>query len=530
MNDTHDGLPPDHVAPPPRPPDLKPTLRQRSEERIRQNADRHSAPTATLAPKDTQRTLHELHVHQIELEMQNEELLTAHQQADEARARYLDLFDSAPVGYVIVSKPGLFLEVNTTAATLLGTHRHLLVKQPVARFIHKDDQDIYYLHRRQLIDSAAPQNCELRLVKPNGTTVWSRLDSTLAQDADGQIVCRVMLSDITERKQAEQARQESEARYHGLFNNLVEGFCVIEMICDDHGRAFDYRFVEVNPAFELQTGLRDVQGQLISDLAPGHETYWLGIYGQVAMTGAPARVVHESKVLGRWYDVSAYRVGGGDSRKIAVLFNDITETIRAEAQMRQLHVAVAQEKDRLEVLINSISDEVWFTNTHREFILANPAALREFDLRELEQVDVLKLALSLEVYRGDGSPRPAEEAPPLRALAGEVIHSEDETIRTPNTGELRHRQISAAPVRDAEGQIIGSVSVVRDITEQKRAEHLLRRKHAELQAMNDDLATFNQVAVGRELRMIELKQEINTLCAAAGQAPRYPQESTGDPS
>ena len=509
---------------------MKPTLRQRSELRIRTNADHLPASATGLIPAETQRALHELRVHQIELEMQNEELHAAHKRADEARARYLDLFDSAPAGYVIVSQPGLLLEVNTTAATLLGTPREQLVQQPIARFVHKEDQDRYYLHRQRLFDSALPQHCELRLVRRDGTDLWARVDSTLAQDDAGQPVCRVMLSDITERKQAEQALQESEARYHGLFNALSEGFCVIEMVFDDHGRAVDYRFVEINPSFEEQTGWRDVQGKFIRDLAPDNEAYWFEIYGQVAVTGVPASFVHEAKALGRWYDVSAYRVADTDGRQVAILFSDVTETKRAAEQMRQLHAAAAKEKDRLEVLINSISDEVWFADTHRNFTLANPSAMREFGLEEWEQIDILKLAQSLEVFRGDGSPRPAEDAPPLRALTGEVIRNEDETVRTPETGELRHRQVSAAPVRDGDGQIIGSVSVVRDITVQKRAEQVLRHKHAELKTLNEDLVIFNKVAVGRELRMIELKREINAMCAAAGQAPRYPLEFTGDSS
>ena len=88
-----------------------------------------------------------------------------------------------------------------------------------------------------------------------------------------------------------------------------------------------------------------------------------------------------------------------------------------------------------------------------------------------------KLAASVEVYRPDGSPRPVEEAPALRALKGEVIRNQEEMVRTPVSGELRYRQVSAAPVRDARGNIIGSVSVVRDITERKRNEQALQEAH-----------------------------------------------------
>ncbi|MEI6674962.1 MAG: histidine kinase dimerization/phosphoacceptor domain -containing protein [Verrucomicrobiota bacterium] len=120
--------------------------------------------------------------------------------------------------------------------------------------------------------------------------------------------------------------------------------------------------------------------------------------------------------------------------------------------------------------MSSISDEVWFTDINGEITLANPEGLKEFNLRVLNDTTVEAMAINLEVYRDDGSPRPVAESPPLRALTGEVIRAEEEIVRTPRNGELRYRRISAAPVRDATGQIIGSVSVVRDITEHKRAE------------------------------------------------------------
>ena len=146
------------------------------------------------------------------------------------------------------------------------------------------------------------------------------------------------------------------------------------------------------------------------------------------------------------------------------------ELAEAAEENRRLLTAVQEERDKLSALVNSINDEVWFADTQKRFTLANPSALREFGLSSDEEIDVEKLATSLEVYRPDGSPRPVEEAPPLRAIQGEVIRNQEEMIRTPATRELRYRQVSAGPVRDASGCIIGSVSVVRDITDYKRME------------------------------------------------------------
>ncbi|RPH47834.1 MAG: PAS domain S-box protein, partial [Planctomycetota bacterium] len=174
---------------------------------------------------------------------------------------------------------------------------------------------------------------------------------------------------------------------------------------------------------------------------------------------------------------------------------DVTDRKRAEEKNESLLVAVQNEKTILLTLINSITDEVWFADSEGRFTLANPAALKEFALDPDRLVDVETLAKSLEVFRPDGSPRPAEEAPPLRALSGEVIRNQEEIIRTPSTAELRHRQVSAAPVRDPEGRIIGAVSVVCDITDIKRAEvnlrALSRRQEAIITAVVDIIMEVN---------------------------------------
>lgn len=152
---------------------------------------------------DMRELVHELQIHQIELEMQNEELRRAQDELDESRARYFDLFDLAPVGYCTISEQGMILEANLTAAFMLGVERSALVKQPVSHFIARVDQDVYYLHRKQLFETGKPQTCELKMLKKDGTSFWVYLDATTVQDANGEPVCRITMSDITLRKQEE---------------------------------------------------------------------------------------------------------------------------------------------------------------------------------------------------------------------------------------------------------------------------------------------------------------------------------------
>jgi len=174
-----------------------------------------------ISREDISQKLYELRVHQIELEMQNEELGAVQAELEDSRARYFDLYDLAPVGYCTLSKQGLILEANFTAATLLDLTRGELVKKPISRFIHKQDQDIYYLHRKKLVKSGNPQECELRLRKADGTTLWAHLRGTVVRARDGEPLCRVVINDISERKKADEQLQRALSEKDKLFTIIA---------------------------------------------------------------------------------------------------------------------------------------------------------------------------------------------------------------------------------------------------------------------------------------------------------------------
>jgi PAS domain S-box-containing protein len=148
--------------------------------------------------------LHELQVHQIELEMQNEELRRAQAEIEVSRARYFELYDLAPVGYFTVSEKGLILEANLIAASLLGVSRNAMGRQPLTRFILREDQDIYYNYRKKLFETGEPQVCELRMMKADDIHFIVRMEAVRAQDADGSQVSLIVVNDITKLKHAEE--------------------------------------------------------------------------------------------------------------------------------------------------------------------------------------------------------------------------------------------------------------------------------------------------------------------------------------
>ena len=170
----------------------------------------------------------DLRAHQIELEMQNEELRRTQEKLDASRTRYFDLYDLAPVGYVTISETGLILEANITAANLLGIARDDLVKLRFSRFILNEYQGTFYLLRKQILETSEPQSCELQMARQGGAPFWARLEATTVRDESGAPENRLVLSDITESKLAEVALRRSEAKLEKIVSNIGDVVALID--------------------------------------------------------------------------------------------------------------------------------------------------------------------------------------------------------------------------------------------------------------------------------------------------------------
>ena len=201
---------------------------------------------------------------------------------------------------------------------------------------------------------------ELNHTIKNGKTIIVESRLQLIEDSEGKQIVIETTRDITERIQVEaelnkyreqleqlvkartiqleetyESLQESREHYLALFNSIDEGFCTVEVIFDDSNKPIDYRFLEINPAFEKQTGLIEAEGKLMRDLAPNHEEHWFEIYGEIALTGKPTRFVNQAKELNRWYDVYAFKIGDSESREVAIIFNDITKFKETENKLKE---------------------------------------------------------------------------------------------------------------------------------------------------------------------------------------------------
>ena len=162
---------------------------------------------------------------------------------------------------------------------------------------------------------------------------------TPIREDDGRVVGVLNVTEETTRLvrarvQSEERAEEGEERYRTLFESIDEGFCLIEVLFEGE-RPVDYRFLEVNPAFEKHTGLVGSVGRRIRELVPAQEEHWFKVYGRVAQTGEPVRFELPARGMGRFFDVYAFRVGPPSQRRVAVLFDDVSQRRRAEEALRQ---------------------------------------------------------------------------------------------------------------------------------------------------------------------------------------------------
>jgi len=269
-------------------------------------------------------------------------------------ALYELAFNSLPMGtYLLSPTPeAVILAVNDAFLQASSRKREELVGQSLfAAFPEnpddKEDTGVAALRSSilRVIATGKPDQLPLQrypiwITTPEGEKryeerFWSALNVPVF-DRGGQLVCILhRTTDVTGQARAEAAVRKSEARYRNLFESIDQGFCVIEMLYDGDDRVSDYRFLEVNPAFELQTGLGNAVGKTMRELRPGHEQHWFDIYDRVARTGEPIRFENEARQLDRWYDVYAFRVEEPGARKVAILFKDITDRMKAEEALRQ---------------------------------------------------------------------------------------------------------------------------------------------------------------------------------------------------
>lgn len=365
---------------------------------------------------------------------------------------------------------------------------------------------------------------------------------------------------VVSRQASEQANNElraSEERYRTLFESIDEGFCVVEVLFDSQGHPGDYRFIETNPGFEKQSGLHDVVGRRMRELAPAHEAHWFEKYGHVALTGESIRFVNEAHELGgRWFDVYAFRLGAPERRRVAILFTDITDRKRAAQALEDSEV-------RYRRIFESAQDGILILDVERARITeANPYMVQmlgysgdELLGKQLGQIGLLRDAgesrVMMQQLRENGFVR--YEHLPLQTKQGHQVEVEvvatlyhenrkqvvqcnihDITDRSRLEQKTQEQAQSLADLNRRKDEFLAMLShelrnplasirnaahllqMQRDRTPiQAKAHGMIERQVAQLARLVDDLLEVSRISTGRvrlQSESLDLRETIERAC------------------
>lgn len=250
----------------------------------------------------------------------------------ESEERMRDVLNSMSEGFALLGGDFTILDVNEETLRLDGRSRKELVGcSHWDAFPGTEDSPVGEIFKR-VARERVPASLEHLYRWPDGRSLW--LDMRVYPTRNDGVA--IFWRDVTNRKQAEAALRESEEKYRSLFNSMDEAYAVVEVMTGENGEWNDFLFLEVNPAFVKQTGMEYPVGRKATELLGTPNPQWAKVYGRVAETGEPIRFEEGEATLGRVFDLYVFRLGGEGSRRVAVLFADITDRKRHEQRQNYL--------------------------------------------------------------------------------------------------------------------------------------------------------------------------------------------------
>ncbi|MDH1552997.1 PAS domain-containing protein [Stutzerimonas stutzeri] len=354
-------------------------------------------------------------------------------------------------------------------------------------------------------------DASIHAVLDGGQTAWNdeyrfrRVDGSYAEildrghvirDEHGRAVRMIgAMLDLTRVRAAEAALRQSEERFSAILRTIEAAFAIVQVKFDADDRPVDYQFVEVNPAFERQTGV-DLHGKWVTEFAPELERFWFDAYGHVAKTGEPASFESYAQAFGRWFDVRAVRVGAPADRRIAILFNDVTQRHDAEDRLRVSESLARENVQRVQLALAAgaiIGTWNWDLRTDR--FTVDEGFARGFGLDPA----LGRERLSLEQIITSVHP---EDRPGLIAAIDEVIarggaYAHQYRVRRAD-GRYYWIEANGRVDHSPEGIALSFPGVLIDVEDRRSIEAERDRATAALRALNDTL----------ELRVAERTAEL----------------------
>ena len=356
---------------------------------------------------------------------------------------------------------------------------------------HPDDVAAVRQLLARAIAHRQPYHYQRRIYRPDGQLRTLECHCRVECDAQDQpLLLLGLVQDVTEREHtAQELRQVQDAlaqhatdNYAALYKSMDEGFCIVEVLFDEDQQPIDYRFLDVNPAFEQQTGLRGALGQTMRELVPAIEPFSSQVYGRVAQTGEPTRFESHVESMGRWFDVNAFAVGPLENRHVAVLFTDITERKRTEEALRQSEAryrALFSNMEQGFCLLEKVATPPHEPSDYR-YLVVNPAFERHSGLADVVGKTLRELVPGVE--------------PRIVAIYDEVVASGEPRRFEEHVAEL-DLWIAAEVMPEAQP---GHLAVLfSNVSMRRRAEQTLRESEARqtyLLALSDALRPVDDAA------------------------------------
>ena len=431
-------------------------LRRAAEARLRELAGKsRPTPVVPKSAADAQRLCHELQVHQVELELQNAELRQTRDQLEAALENYTDLYDFAPVGYFTLAADGTIQAVNLTGASLVGIERSKLVGQSFGRLFTSGQLPVVNAFLKKIFASPTKQSGDFELLRPGRPSLIVNLE---AERLVNRQECRAVMMDITDRKRAEEAVRISEIRFRRLFETAHDGILLL-----DPGTC---QITDANPFMTQLLGYP--HEQLV-----GKELFEIGLLKDETASRAMFQKL-KRKCEVRYEDLPL-ESQAGRHQEVEVVANLYQENgraviqcnIRDITQRKQVELALT----RLAAIVESSDDAIIGKDLNGIVSTWNKGAEKIFGYTAQEMVGTSILRLI-------PADRHGEEKQILERIGcGESLRHVD-TLRRTRGGRLINVSITASPIRNAKGKVIGVSKVARDITERKHAEEMLRRNEA----------------------------------------------------
>jgi PAS domain S-box-containing protein len=442
-------------------------LRQRAEQQAQETGAEVSMLLSTL---ENNRLMHELQVHQIELEMQNDELRRTQVALEISRERLLELYEQAPVGYVTLAEDGKILEGNLTAAIFLGISKDGLVNHHLTDFIAPEDQDIYYLGQRRLFSTGKHQAFELRMRHPDGTFWWARMEGDLAQDDGSEVkICRAVISNVNDRKHFEEELLQSEGIFRRFFDNTAIGLyrttpqgqilranpSLVQMLGYNAFEEISQRDLEEN-YFEIGSSRSHFRALLESTgEVKGLEAAWKKRDGSTIYVRENARVVRDPSGQVLYYEGSV---------------EDITANKQAQR-------ALEESEERYRRIVETSHEGIWVKDENDVTTYVNQ---RMADMLGYQPEEMIGKPITSFIPEADEPEHERHIEERRMGLAGQ---SERRYLR--KDGSILWVNMSAVPIFDGQGGFAGGFGMLTDISERKQVEQNLERERTLMKALMD---------------------------------------------